>query len=66
MLPFAALFNHSTTAPHVHVMDAPADDEDDADRSNQGSAEGSDISERSTASTDVEHESKTTHLQVVM
>jgi hypothetical protein len=54
MLPFAALFNHSTTNPHIHVEDA-ANDVGTDDDSNDAST-----------STDMDHPSHYTHLSVTL
>jgi hypothetical protein len=53
LVPFAALFNHSTTQPHIHVQDAPLEGEDDDDDDDDA------------ASSDLETPSRVTHMQIV-
>lgn len=58
MLPFAALFNHSTTQPHINVQDNRDEKENDDE---EETAEDDD----SALSSDLETPSRITHLQIV-
>jgi hypothetical protein len=60
MLPFAALFNHSTTQPHINVQDNRDEKENDDDGDDDDEDDGG-----SALSSDLETPSRITHLQIV-